>query len=159
VLFEQFHRLFSARQRAFLARHIPWTRLIYERKTTDARGRRVDLLRFIRAHRETLVIKPNRHCGGEGVSIGLERTPHTWDRLVERTLKESGERVVQEWIDNTMKLLPWHTGRKNYEPLPMYTTYGFIATPHGFGAVGRAGRKRVVNIASGGALLPILQTL
>jgi diaminobutyrate-2-oxoglutarate transaminase len=154
---EQFSRLFSARQRALLARHIPWTRLVYERTTTDASGRRVDLPVYIARSRERLVMKPNRHCGGEGVSIGLEMTQRTWERLLHRVISEPREWVVQEWIDNTMKLLPWPTGRKGFRTAPVYTTYGFIATPQGFGAVGRVCTKRVVNIASGGALLSVFR--
>ncbi|MCX6356947.1 MAG: hypothetical protein NT045_03575, partial [Candidatus Aureabacteria bacterium] len=64
---------------------------------------------------------------------------------------------VQEWIDNTMKLLPRWEGRRGYGPVPMYTTYGFIATRHGFGAVGRVCPKRIVNIAGGGALMSVMR--
>lgn len=152
---DRFHGLFTSRQRALLARHIPWTRLIYERTTTDRKGRKRDLSRTITKNREQLVIKPNRHCGGEGVAIGLEMAQGQWERLVQHTLKESREWVVQEWIDNKVKRLPWFTGRNGFQAVPMYTTYGFISTPHGFGMVGRACRERVVNIASGGALLSV----
>jgi hypothetical protein len=64
---------------------------------------------------------------------------------------------VQEWIDNKVKRLPWYMGRKGFQPVPMYTAYGFISTAHGFGMVGRACRERVVNIASGGALLSVFK--
>jgi hypothetical protein len=154
---DRFHALFTSRQRALLARHIPWTRLIYERNTTDRTGRKIDLPRVTARNREQLVIKPNRHCGGEGVAIGLEMTQGRWERLVNKALRESREWVVQEWIDNKVKRLPWYMGRKGFQPVPMYTAYGFISTAHGFGMVGRACRERVVNIASGGALLSVFK--
>lgn len=154
---EQFHRLFNARQKKLIRLHIPWTRLICERRTTDPHGRMVDLPRFIEKNREQLVIKPNRHCGGEGVAIGLEMTQQKWGRLLAKTLSESREWVVQEWIDNTVKILPRWDGRRGFRAVPMYTTYGFIATPGGFGMVGRACTKRIVNVASGGALLSVFK--
>jgi len=154
---ERFHNLFTRRQRVLLAHHIPWTRLIYERNTTDRKGRKIDLLRAITRNREKLVIKPNRHCGGEGVALGMEMTQGRWERLVQQALVESREWVVQEWIDNTVKRLPRFTGGEGFRAVPMYTTYGFISTPHGFGMVGRACRERVVNIASGGALLTVFK--
>jgi len=154
---ERFKKFFNRGQRKFLALHIPWTRLVYERFTLGPRGKKIDLVAFIEKNRERLVIKPNRHCGGEGVNIGLELTVAKWRGLVDRTVRESGEWVVQEWIDNTMKLLPqWSKhGIKN---VPMYTTYGFISTPDGFGMVGRVCGKRIVNIASGGALLSVFRS-
>ncbi|MCX6355303.1 MAG: hypothetical protein NTZ78_10430 [Candidatus Aureabacteria bacterium] len=153
---EQFSRLFTPRQEKMLALHIPWTRLIYERRTMDPQGRRVDLLRFIEKNRERLVIKPNRHCGGEGVHIGPELTQGRWEKLLQKTIRESREWVVQKWIDNKMKLLPRWAGR-GYRAVPMYTTYGFISTPDGFGMVGRACTKRIVNVASGGALMSVFK--
>ena len=152
---EEFGPLFSRGRRERLARHIPWTRLIYGRHTADPEGRRVDLPQFARARRERLVLKPNRLCGGEGVALGPETTQRDWERILDRALREPGEWVVQEWVDNTVKLLPSRWGGGAYRALPQYTTYGFIAAPHGVGVVGRACVDRVVNIASGGALLPV----
>ncbi|MCX6356683.1 MAG: hypothetical protein NT045_02205, partial [Candidatus Aureabacteria bacterium] len=117
---EEFAPLFTASQRRFLRLHIPWTRLISERHTAGPHGRRVDLPEYVRTHRTTLVMKPNRHCGGEGVAIGLEQSQAVWDKLIARALREDREWVVQEWIDNTMKLLPWWEGRRGYRPVPMY---------------------------------------
>lgn len=153
----QFARLFNSRQRKLLSLHIPWTRLIFERITTDAGGRRIDLTSFISKHRTRLVVKPNRHCGGEGVSIGLEKTQSEWDRGVENAFKNPREWVVQEYISNKMKRLPYFYGEKGFRVVPMYTTYGFISTPHGFGMVGRACKRRIVNVRRGGALLSVFK--
>jgi len=70
-------------------------------------------------------------------------------------MREPGERVVQEWVDNTVTLLSSRGEVGAYRALPQYTTYGFIAAPHGVGVVGRACVDRVVTIASDGALLPV----
>ena len=154
---ERFKDIFNARQRKLLSRHIPWTRLIYERFTSDHRGRRVDLVRFTSKNRERLVIKPNRHYGGIGVSLGVEKTQSEWDQLIEKTIKKPSEWVVQRFVSNQMKRLPRFWGKEGVRVLPMYTTYGFISTPHGFGMVGRACSRRVVNVGRGGALLSVFK--
>ncbi|MDD5556192.1 MAG: hypothetical protein PHN82_02965 [bacterium] len=152
---ERFRPLLTAAEAALFRRHIPWTRLVAARFTTDGRGRRIDLPSFISSNRERLVLKPNRHCGGVGVAIGMETAPGAWDRALGRALREGGGWVAQERIDNAVKRLPWAGPGGLYRPLDLYTTWGFISTPQGFGAVGRACRRRVVNVAAGGALLPV----
>ncbi|MER3514870.1 MAG: hypothetical protein C4310_11215, partial [Chloroflexota bacterium] len=70
--------LFSAEEQAAIARHIPWTRKVEERKTLY-HGQTIDLLPFIADHRERLVLKPNDEYGGKGVVIGWE-TRGRWRR-------------------------------------------------------------------------------
>jgi hypothetical protein len=158
LISERFKRLFTVSQRRFLSRHIPWTRLIYERTTTDPRGRGVDLIRFVCNHRTHLVIKPNRHCSGTGVVIGPDSTQREWEKLIEKTLRESRQWVVQKFVNNKMKHLPYRHGKRGFRLVPMYTTYGFISTPQGFGMIGRACKRRIVNVGRGGAFLSVFRT-
>lgn len=64
-----------------LARHVPWTRVI-EPGHTRVHGELVDLLPWIRANRELLVLKPVRGHGGIGVVIGQEATQGEWEKAV-----------------------------------------------------------------------------
>jgi hypothetical protein len=154
---ERFERLFTARQKRFLSRHIPWTRLVFERRTTAANGKRVDLIKYMLRRREKLVIKPNRHCGGVGVHIGMHTGGRQWEKIVAGALKTPREWVVQERIAVKHKLLPRFRGRGGMQNVPMYSTYGIISTPHGFGIVGRASTHPVVNVGRGGALLSVMK--
>src|SRR6516165_10362399 len=58
---------FHADERQVFRRHIPWTRLLEDRRTLLPDGRTGDLLEFVRHEREMLVLKPNRAYGGTGV--------------------------------------------------------------------------------------------
>src|SRR5262249_16714023 len=51
-------RHLTAAERAFLRRHVPWTRTLRHTFTRTPDRDRADLLEYVRTHREGLVIKP-----------------------------------------------------------------------------------------------------
>ena len=53
-------RYFSADECRLFRRHVLWTRVVSDRRTTLPHGREGDLLEYVREHREQLVLKPNR---------------------------------------------------------------------------------------------------
>src|SRR2546427_11924645 len=61
---DRYAALYTAPQRAAIAKHIPWTRKIHEGHTTYA-GKADDLGDFAIAHGEQLVLKPNDEYGGK----------------------------------------------------------------------------------------------
>lgn len=77
--------IFSTAERAAIARHVPWTRVVEERRT-EAEGRAVELIPWIRAERERLVLKPNDDYGGAGIVLGWEVDDAAWDAAVTRAL-------------------------------------------------------------------------
>lgn len=88
------HRFTAAENEAIQA-HVPWTRLVTERYT-EYNGERVDLIPFILAHREQLVLKPNDEYGGKGIVLGWEVDDATWAAAVQTALSEPS--IVQERI-------------------------------------------------------------
>lgn len=69
--------LFTPEQRDTIDAHIPWTRVVAERATVF-QGDRIDLLPWIAANREELVLKPNDEYGGKGIVLGWEVDDDTW---------------------------------------------------------------------------------
>src|SRR5688572_15468886 len=63
-------KYFNADERQVFRRHILWTRLLGERRTLLPDGQTGDLLPYVRHEQETLVLKPNRGYGGQGVILG-----------------------------------------------------------------------------------------
>src|SRR5215213_2822129 len=61
--------LFTENELAAIRAHVPWTRVVRD-EHTDYFGREVNLLDFIRADGERLVLKPNDDYGGHGITIG-----------------------------------------------------------------------------------------
>ncbi|HEV2750531.1 MAG TPA: hypothetical protein VGV12_08420 [Gemmatimonadales bacterium] len=87
--------LFPAEERRAIDAHIPWTRVLEERKTRHA-GKEVDLVPFVLAQRERLVLKPNDEYGGKGVVLGWEVTDAVWQERVRQGLTDP--HVVQERV-------------------------------------------------------------
>jgi hypothetical protein len=92
---EAFQGDFSAEERAAVARHVPWTRLV-QPGDTGYGGDKVNLLEFTRANRERLLLKPNDDYGGKGITIGWESTPAQWDSAIKQAL--ASPFVVQERV-------------------------------------------------------------
>lgn len=92
---EQNARLFSEEEREAIAAHIPWTRVLEERKTRHG-GKTIDLVPFVLSQRARLVLKPNDEYGGKGVVLGWEVTDAEWQERVQAGLTEP--HVVQERV-------------------------------------------------------------
>ncbi len=139
-----------------IARHVPWTRLISERKTSDAGGKLVDLHDHVRRNRETLVMKPNRSCGGQGVTIGCVTSQFHWEHVLNDSIQSPNTWIVQEFIPiprrRTCRLI--ETGC--FEAEEVFAVYGGYHSAGGVAFVGRASRSPVVNVMQGGGLLAVL---
>ncbi|MBI4227735.1 MAG: hypothetical protein HY600_05655 [Candidatus Omnitrophica bacterium] len=150
-----FRRHFTPAQRGLFARHVLWTRLLWERTTTDPQGRPMDLAAYARRHRATLVLKPNREYGGLGVTFGRATTQARWERALEAALRRPGTTVVQQaapvHIERFPQIAP--DGRVTLEP--RYVVTGFAATPRGLGILGRSSSRAVVNVSRGGGLIAV----
>jgi hypothetical protein len=149
----RFHPHFSAGQRKIFEKYIPWTRTVREGKTTGFHGSEIDLVPFIRKNHEGLVLKPNRGLGGASVVIGPFTDLGEWDEALDQAVKRPGETVVQRYVPSLVKDFPvmMDDGRCQLEEF--YCVCGFFATPDGLGILGRASKKRVVNVAQKGGLV------
>jgi glutathionylspermidine synthase len=87
--------LFDADERAAIELSIPWTRVVEERRTTHE-GSPVDLLEFVAAQREQLVLKPNDDYGGKGIVLGWEVSDDAWQAALRTALGEPY--IVQQRI-------------------------------------------------------------
>ena len=74
---ERNERLYDADARAAIAAHVPWTRVVEERRTTFE-GRDIDLLPWVAEHKNDLVLKPNDEYGGKGIVLGWEVGDDAW---------------------------------------------------------------------------------
>jgi len=92
---EQYAHMYSAPELTAIEAHIPWTRLVNERKT-NFHGDQIDLVPFIANNRDQLVLKPNDEYGGKGVVIGWETSDDAWRDTLRHALTEPY--VVQERV-------------------------------------------------------------
>ena len=96
-------RLFGPEEQAAITRHVPWTRVVEERKTRFG-GREVDLVPMIQRERERFVIKPNDDYGGKGVVLGWEVDEAAWSAAIQTALAEPA--IVQERIELPVEPFP-----------------------------------------------------
>ena len=151
---EEFDPLFTRTEARLLREHVPWTRVLTERKTKDERGKRVDLAEHTLKDRESLVIKPSWSSGGDGILIGKKIKPERWRKKVEEAVAHPGAFSVQAYVDAPPRPSAYlREGKLNLKDC-RYTLGAFYDGKE-FGYHLRMSPKDIVNVAQGGALTPI----
>ncbi len=101
--------LFSTQERELIRRHIPWTRLLADTRTTRD-GESLALLEYVRARRDRFVLKPNDEYGGKGITLGWEVNAPQWDAAIDAALADrTSAFVVQERIQIRREVFPMQT--------------------------------------------------
>jgi hypothetical protein len=145
-------RHFSSDERQMFRRHILWTRIVSDRKTTTPDGRVRDLLEFCRRERETLVLKPNRAYGGEGVLIGVATPTVQWEAAIDTALADPNRWVVQQLAAIPVSEFPVVGPDSRVHTEPFHVVMGFAPSQYGVAILGRASQKQVVNVAQRGGM-------
>ena len=87
--------LFTPQERDAIASHVPWTRVVEERRTLH-HGSSIDLVPFIVEHKDQLVLKPNDEYGGKGIVLGWDVDDGAWAEALRTALREPY--IVQERV-------------------------------------------------------------
>lgn len=149
-------KYFSAEERQVFRRHVLWTRLLGDRQTLLPDGQKGGLLDFVRREQETLVLKPNRAYGGEGVTIGPAVTRAEWEAALERALVDEERWVVQRLASIPVNVFPVIGPDGSLHVEPFHVVMGFAATRNGVAILGRASQKQVVNVAQRGGMCGVM---
>jgi uncharacterized circularly permuted ATP-grasp superfamily protein len=147
--------LFSDVDRAVIAAHVPWTRIVADTGTVTG-GRRQPLMRLAEDHRESLVLKPNDEYGGTGVTLGWETPPGDWSGALHGALNDPpGSWVLQERIPVRREVFPMFdvngavTMRDMLVDFAPYLFRGRMA-----GYLTRLSSTGLANVTSGGGQVP-----
>lgn len=152
---ERNQHLFTPRQKQAIQDHIPWTRVVEERKTLYE-GKEVDLVPFLQRNRERFVLKPNDEYGGSGVMLGWECSDEVWEDALQTAL--SRPFVAQEKVTIVERPFPmWLNGSVDISPR-------FVdADPYCFngvsveGCMTRVSSLSLLNVtAGGGSIVPTM---
>lgn len=154
VLTDERHaRLFSKDEREKISAHIPWTRRVRAEKS-DYHGEQIDLLEFISARRDRLVLKPNDDYGGHGIFIGWNTDEISWAEAMQSALA-NGDYLVQERVPTAREVFPalQEDGTVNFaeqlvdlDPLLFNGKVGSAFTRLSF--------TELANVSSGGGMVP-----
>jgi hypothetical protein len=105
--------LFAPDELAAIRAHVPWTRVVEERRT-EKDGQMVDLLPWAAQNRERLVLKPNDDYGGRGIVLGWLVSDDEWQATLRTALEAPyvvQERIVlptepfPSWIDGGVQVI------------------------------------------------------
>jgi uncharacterized circularly permuted ATP-grasp superfamily protein len=147
--------LFSFGERELIRKHVPWTRVVADVRTSH-HGEPVELLALLRSERENLVLKPSDEYGGSGVTLGWESTEAEWDTAIEKAMEASeGCWIVQERIPVRREVFPWiqpDGGVEFRDMLVDFAPYLFRGKVSGF--LTRLSATGLANVTSGGGQIP-----
>ncbi len=150
---ERYAPLFTEEERAAIRAHVPWTRRVRAEKTIY-RGEEIDLLEFIAANPERLVLKPNDDYGGHGIYIGWSADGIGWEEALRLALA-NGDYLVQERVRTARETFPALQPDGTFE----YAEQLVDLDPLLFnGIVGSAFTRlsftELANVSSGGGMVP-----
>lgn len=153
-------KYFSAEERDLIQRHVPWTRVVEDRKTTHD-GASIALLEFVRKNQKHLVLKPSDEYGGMGVTLGWEVDKAHWERTIEQALpggqgtKEHGCWIVQERIPMGRGEFPFIGKGHQVEFRNMLVDFApYIFRGRVAGYLTRLSATSLANVTSGGGQIP-----
>jgi hypothetical protein len=149
-------KYYNADERQVFRRHVLWTRLLRDRRTTLPDGETGDLLEYTRRSQEILVLKPNRSYGGDRVLLGNLLSAAEWEAAVDHAVSGGEDWVVQRLAHVSVSEFPVVTDDGAVSVEPFYTVMGFAPTKFGMAILGRASQKAVVNVAQRGGLCAVL---
>lgn len=140
-----------------MRRHVLWTRILSDRKSTSPQGKPIDLLEYSRTNRESLVLKPNRSYGGEGVLVGPGVEQAEWESGIDRALADQNDRwVVQETARIPVKSFHVLDDSGELHVEPFYVVMGIAPSHYGVAMLVRASQRNVVNIAQQGGTCAVM---
>lgn len=140
--------LLTVEEREAVKRHVPWTRVVEERRTQHE-GRGIDLLPFIAENKERLVLKPNDEYGGKGIVLGWTVGDDAWQAALRTALAEPY--IVQQRV--TLPNEPWpamvdgaiHFGDRMLDTAP-FLSNGTVVS----GCLTRIATDPLLNVTAGG---------
>ena len=147
--------LFSFGERDLIRKHVPWTRVVADVRTSHY-GTPLELLAFLRSARENLVLKPSDEYGGTGVKLGWESSEAEWDATIEKAVAASqGCWIVQDRIPIRREVYPWiqPNGAVEFRDMLVdFAPYLFRGKLCGF--LTRLSATGLANVTSGGGQIP-----
>jgi hypothetical protein len=150
---ERYAALFNDGERAAIARHVPWTRKVRAGKTGKG-GQEVDLLEYVAANPDRLVLKPNDDYGGHGIYIGWSNDEIGWEEALKSALA-NGDYLVQERVRTARETFPalkedgsvfYAEQLVDLDPLLFNGRVGSAFTRLSF--------SELANVSSGGGMVP-----
>ena len=151
----EFDRFFTETENAMKQQCLPWTRCLSDAE--DFYGhRKVFLIDFLKDEKDTVVLKPSGSShGARRVHIGRETPDSDWNAVVDKALKE-GDWAIQEQVPVPVMTVPEVVNQKLDFVYKKYNFNMLVSGGKYAGGFVRLSDESVVNVATGGGLMPAL---
>ncbi len=147
------HLLEGDEERRIVRECIPWTRILATGGTSLPDGSAGDLASYVRANRETLVLKPASDYGGHNVHLGISTPQHQWDAIV-YAHAGTGDWIVQQYLDVPVGSFPAIEDGRLVVRERHFNINPFAIGGRYAGMITRISTEPVINVSAGGGLLP-----
>ncbi|HVQ39735.1 MAG TPA: hypothetical protein VMS31_19500, partial [Pyrinomonadaceae bacterium] len=145
--------LFSSEELEAIRQHVPWTRLVRAEKT-DYFGKEIDLIEYLQANQQRLVLKPNDDYGGHGITIGWSTDQSGWDEALRNALA-NGDYLAQERVPTARETFPALTDDGKIEFAEQLVDLDPLLFNGKVGsAFTRLSYSELANVSSGGGMVP-----
>lgn len=142
----EFQELYSPEERDFVREHVPWT-VRFEVGTVERRGQTIDLVPYVREHREEFVLKPTSQSSGHGVVVGRFATQAEWEKAA--TPSVDLPYVVQDFVECLTLPVP-HLVDGKAEITEMFAVAGLAYVCGEYqGCISRISSSPVINVVAG----------
>ena len=147
----RFQGTFSREEIKTIRETIPWTKILSDSEVSWG-GKNVKLKDFIPENKDILVMKPENMYGGKNVYLGMETEPGKWEQVMNEHIHDESW-VVQEYVD-----IPIGTYPETDHPFRLKDKYvninPFALLGKYSGAITRVSDHPVINVSTGGGLVP-----
>jgi len=150
---KNFH-YFNDEEIKVIKKHIPWTRKFDETITISKEGEEVTLKSYMISKKDELVIKPATGAGGYGVMVGKTTDKIKWNEVIESYAGDPGW-IVQEYTEIPQIKLPVIKKNKIVIENKFLNISPYVFNGKYVGSLGRVSDKDVINVSSGGGIIPI----
>jgi hypothetical protein len=141
---------FDAAERRAIREHVPWARQVIDGRTTGPDGEPVELVEYLREHRERLVLKPAHEFGGHGVELGWRQPDaSSWERAIEVALE--ADFIAQHRVELRREEYPVmepgapaHSFYEDTDPFMFRGEFGGLLT--------RLGTSEITNVHASGSV-------
>ncbi|MBI2569142.1 MAG: glutathionylspermidine synthase family protein [Candidatus Schekmanbacteria bacterium] len=150
------HHHFTEEEVEAIKAHIPWTRRLDETITISPDGRDIALIDFVYKNKDRLVLKIASGAGGQDVHVGKAEEEGQWHDLVDSVSGMSWW-IVQEACDVPEFELPVLKDSKVVLEKKNVNLNPYVFDGKYVGSVCRTSDSKVINVAAGGGIMPVLE--
>jgi len=151
---EDMHYLYNEEEREYIKKYVPWTRKLDETITLSPEGVDISMHEYLLKNKDKVVLKPTGGAGGQDVYVGKITDYAKWEAVVDHCMGCSWW-IAQEVMEIPEYEFPILKDGKVIKEKRNLNINPYIFNGKYAGMLGRISSSKVVNVSSGGGIIPI----